>query len=149
MKCEICGQKININWGNSNVTLCQYHASDSEEQLNDINYKNNPQFTCEPPISKGLFISIFVIEILLIIPWLPFAGLSAMAYDSGRVWPAIIMVGPFQAYPLLILISAIISSILYKKNNYSLATIWAISPILISFGTLALFDIISGILNGF
>ena len=73
-----------------------------------------------------ILIFIFLIEMLLIIPWLPFAGLSAMAYDSGKIWPAVLLVGPFHAYPIFILISILLSIVFYKLKKIQLALTIAI-----------------------
>jgi hypothetical protein len=71
---------------------------------------------------------IFLVEILLLIPWLPIAGLSAMAYDSGSIWPGVLAVGPLQAYPLLIGLALIISAILKSYGKYTAAIIVAVLP---------------------
>ena len=86
--------------------------------------------------TKGILIVIYILEILLLIPWFPFAALSAMAYDSGEMWPAILIVGPFQAFPALIVIGLITSSVLYSNKKYQLSIIVAIAPPVISFGWL-------------
>lgn len=80
----------------------------------------------------------FVVQALLLIPWVPFAALSGMAYDNGRLWPAILFVGPFQAYPLLIIFFISGAAILKSRNKDQAAafTVW-LAPI-ISLGSLAL-----------
>jgi hypothetical protein len=78
----------------------------------------------------------FLVEILLLIPWLPIAGLSAMAYDSGSIWPGVLAVGPLQAYPLFIGLALIIAPILRSYGKYTAAIIVAVLPPCISYAWL-------------
>lgn len=88
----------------------------------------------------------YLIQVLLIVPWLPFAALSGMAYDTGHLWPVVLFIGPFQAYPLLIVISYIASARFNSLNptKPEKFVIW-LAPI-ISFGSVALLSSIGGLL---
>ena len=137
MKCNVCGQPIYVNFGNGNIVLCEEHASLSEEDKNQIRVKFvNVARENKPALPFRSLIFIFIIELLLLIPWLALCGLSGMAYDSGKIWPAIIVVGPFQAYPVFIFIAAVLSILFHKKKKYNLVLITAFSPIIVSFGWL-------------
>lgn len=80
----------------------------------------------------------FVIQLLLLIPWLPFAALSGMAYDQGKLWPAVLFVGPFQAYPLLIVCFIGAAAVLKSFEKYRAAGVVAWLAPEISLGSLAL-----------
>lgn len=95
-----------------------------------------------PEINPLRLRKIFVIQLLLILPWLPFAALSGMAYDRGELWPAILFIGPFQAYPLLIAVFAIVSAILKSNEKYKAAYIVAWLAPIISFGSMALLIVV-------
>lgn len=95
-----------------------------------------------PEINPLSLRKIFVIQLLLILPWLPFAALSGMAYDRGELWPTILLIGPFQAYPLLIIIFAIVSVSLKSSEKYKAAYIVAWLAPIISFGSVILLIVV-------
>ena len=75
---------------------------------------------------------LIVIEALMalsFLPWLLFAGIGIMAFDSGYSIFAAIFAGTLWSYPLLAIIFSTLAWIFYRKNKYTLA---AVSP-LISF----------------
>ncbi len=147
MECEVCGIYTTINWGNSYAVRCKEHASHDEEVKIDPSAFTGQNRKPVGPVSQ--LVIIYIVELVLLIPWLPFAALAAMAYDSGKIWPAILLVGPFHAYPLLILIGIVSSIIAYKKGKYRIANVLAISPMIISFGWMMLLYTISSLVRGF
>jgi hypothetical protein len=55
---------------------------------------------------------LFVLWIILLVPWLPFAPLSAMAFDAGPNFWAYLFVGSFLTYPITVLTAFV----LYQKK---------------------------------
>lgn len=79
---------------------------------------------------------IYALEIFAGFLWFPLAALSAMAYDSGVFWPAILYLGPFQAYPVLVLLGVGLSQWARVSGNSRMAVSIAMLPPVISFGSI-------------
>jgi hypothetical protein len=58
-----------------------------------------------------------------------------MAYDSGVFWPAILYLGPFQAYPVLVLLGVGFSQWARASGHSRIAVTMALLPPIISFGS--------------
>jgi hypothetical protein len=84
-----------------------------------------------PRLGLALFI-----QLLLLLPWLPVAALSAMAYDQGSLWPGILLVGPFQAYPAFIGLFLGIASYLKALGKVRAAMVFAWLAPIVSLGSL-------------
>ncbi len=80
---------------------------------------------------KPLLIAIFILELLLLVPWAMFSALGAMAFDSGFSWSAVIIVAPLWSYPILLLIFGIATIVYANLKRQKTALITIISPIAI------------------
>jgi len=56
---------------------------------------------------------LFVLWILLLVPWLPFAPFSAMAFDAGPSFSVYLFVVSLWTYPVTVLVAFV----LYQKNT--------------------------------
>lgn len=95
-----------------------------------------------PPLRVAL-----IVQGLLCVPWLPLAALSAMAYDSGKLWPGVLIVGPFQAYPLLVVAFLGAAALLKESGKLAAATWVAWLAPAISFGSLGLYAFVGSALE--
>ena len=81
---------------------------------------------------------VIVFQLALLIPWAPIAALSGMAYTGGHVFPGILVVGPLQAYPVILVVCAILASALKEQGKYRSAEKVAWLPMAISGGGTAI-----------
>ena len=79
-----------------------------------------------------------LIGLLTLIPWVAFAGLSFMAFDSGESLQAWMFVGVIWSWPLVPLVSGIIAWILYARRKTRAAVIVTSLPFLVAFIALIL-----------
>lgn len=59
-----------------------------------------------------IHVGLFVLWIVLLLPWVPFAPLSAMAFDAGPSFWVYLFVGSVLAYP----VTVFIAFALYQKT---------------------------------
>ena len=55
---------------------------------------------------------------LSLVPWAVFAALAGMGFDAGFSWKVALFVGPLWAYPVLILVCAVIAFSLNGDGNF-------------------------------
>ena len=101
MKCEVCGKKTRINWGNAGVILC-------EEHLSKVNLF---KATDKEPDKKSLgFIARIVlisINLLVIVYFFPFVVMSFLVFQSGFNWEGTFAIAPIIAFPLFLSVCTI------------------------------------------
>ncbi|PTX94006.1 hypothetical protein DB345_20800 [Spartobacteria bacterium LR76] len=69
------------------------------------------------------------IQLLTLIPWLPMAGLSVMAFDSPgstAMWQPWLFVGLLWSYPLWLLLAGIGAWVLWAFHRYVAAVVLAV-----------------------
>jgi hypothetical protein len=59
----------------------------------------------ENPSFQRLYKALYVFWIILIVPWVPFALLAGMAFDSGPSFSAYLFVSCVWTYPIVVLIA--------------------------------------------
>ena len=96
-------------------------------------------------ILVGALVALLVYELLSLITWLPIAGLSGMAFDSGFSWGGALLVGPIFMYPLFILVCWLRVPFLVAGKRHWRAVIQGIAPPLLAFGPMMLFSLIHSI----
>ena len=84
--------------------------------------------------SAAPLIVVLVIELLGLLPWAVFSALSGMGFDSGFHLSVVLLMAPFWAYPILILICAPLAFSQNRKGRASAATLTMVLPLLISWG---------------
>jgi len=82
-----------------------------------------------PPSVAVLLAGILLLELLGLVPWAVFSALSTMGFDTGFSWKVFFAMFPFLAYPVLILICAVIAFAQNKRGRVRPAIIAMLAPI--------------------
>ena len=88
-----------------------------------------------PGRSRGALAWLIISQLLglfSLIPWVAFAGLSFMAFDSGESTQAWIFVGVIWSWPLVPVVSGILAWMLYARRKTRAAVIVTSLPILVA-----------------
>jgi len=140
MECEVCGQNIKINRGNSEHSLCEKHVGNIV--LNSRTNNQEVNIDTEKKEAKVVIIIFLIIEVLILPAWFFLLVLSMPG--NGATMGYYIGVAPFAGYPVFIVISLVISSVMYAKGRYSKSSAWITMPLVISFGYFLILFLVFG-----
>lgn len=110
MECQVCKSKTKINWGNSDIVLCEAHSNELSRLQNENQLPSKNKTNVVEIVSKILLI---VVCWFLAVVTLPFVALSAMAFDSGFSWAGVIIVGIISLIPISLIVTPVY--VLLKK----------------------------------
>jgi hypothetical protein len=83
---------------------------------------------------KILLVLLLILELLLLIPWALFSAFSGIGFDTGFAWPIVVLMLPFWAYPLLLLMCSIVAFVIDGKGRLGLAVAAMIAAPIVSWG---------------
>jgi hypothetical protein len=81
---------------------------------------------------KILLIPLLILESLLLIPWVVLSAISGMGFDAGFSWTVVLLMVPFWAFPLLLIVGATAAFILNGKGRLGMALLAMIAPSIVS-----------------
>ena len=105
MECYVCKEKIKINWGDSEIKLCELHSRELEELRS-----NNPATDTKRSNGYGGITSkiiLVIINLIIAACFLPFVALSTMVFDSGFSWMGVFIVGIVSLVPIGLVLTSV------------------------------------------